>query len=805
MESLQRTFLEWQEDQVASWVESIGFPNHTDSIHQHGITGDVLSVISSEDLRDVGITSLGQRLSILKHVYQLKLEQGIPLEKDSWIPSTLDGEEGVEASFLNLYSEAGSSPNLGSAADALDIEKLYRIVNEQNERLYYLEQEHQRLQGTILQSLPLQPTAPTPTSSGPPPAPSSYTNLPISHSSSAHQDFMVKRQPSFKWATFGKRSPTIMSTPAFFDPTTSASRQASMNFGGSNAVEHWSERSGSPGIELGVTPPRTAPLARHQPPLTHTISVQAYPQATSPSIPTHPSIPHFSTSSSATSPTDQSRQAPGLNTSSSKKTDLDIKESEEGRRDEKERARKSSRSTSSAVLGTAENPQRFKVTLEDPCWKVLPAALKKYKINDDWRMYALFICYGNTSGTGTGTERCLSYDEKPLLLFQKLKEASQSPVFMLRHIRDIKSPIAIAQSKVQSRQITTASADNSTSSSENLSSQGNTSAPQASSSSNSHPSASVYAKTNRPAEGTNRDAGPSSSSNKTGITDGVDGVTYAISIYPYAAEREDEFSVNVDDTFIVLAKAKGWWVVQCDPQSAGRVPVDVSKAGWVPAGCLLECSRPPGLSFPSLSPSLPSSPSFLSPPSDVTPPGSSFTTPTPSSPAISSSPTSAFGTAQTDRSNHQQQQQRLQLDSILSTSFPGVVLMDYASGRPEEMSLKKDETVWMFKRYSHWSYAVKNGTGERGWVPSWFISSQHTTSTTPTTTSAPSSTLSTGLTTYQSTPSSGTSTPSTPLTSSGPTSTLSLSGHIPPTMSVGSAMSTPTMEIVPGGGSEILV
>ena len=32
------------------------------------------------------------------------------------------------------------------------------------------------------------------------------------------------------------------------------------------------------------------------------------------------------------------------------------------------------------------------------------------------------------------TERCLSYDELPLLLFQKLKESGQKPVFMLRHI-----------------------------------------------------------------------------------------------------------------------------------------------------------------------------------------------------------------------------------------------------------------------------------------------------------------------------------------------------------------------------------
>ena len=41
-----------------------------------------------------------------------------------------------------------------------------------------------------------------------------------------------------------------------------------------------------------------------------------------------------------------------------------------------------------------------------------------------------FFC----AGESTGTERCLSYDEKPLLLFQRLKDSGQSPVFMLRHI-----------------------------------------------------------------------------------------------------------------------------------------------------------------------------------------------------------------------------------------------------------------------------------------------------------------------------------------------------------------------------------
>jgi hypothetical protein len=47
----------------------------------------------------------------------------------------------------------------------------------------------------------------------------------------------------------------------------------------------------------------------------------------------------------------------------------------------------------------------FRVTLDDPCFKVLPAALKKYKINDDWKLYALFICYANTGEFGANVVR----------------------------------------------------------------------------------------------------------------------------------------------------------------------------------------------------------------------------------------------------------------------------------------------------------------------------------------------------------------------------------------------------------------
>lgn len=67
----------------------------------------------------------------------------------------------------------------------------------------------------------------------------------------------------------------------------------------------------------------------------------------------------------------------------------------------------------------------FRVSMEDPCWKVLPAALKKYNINAPAEQYALYIVYGDQ-------ERCLSRDEKPLILFKQLDKEGKKPMFMLR-------------------------------------------------------------------------------------------------------------------------------------------------------------------------------------------------------------------------------------------------------------------------------------------------------------------------------------------------------------------------------------
>lgn len=75
--------------------------------------------------------------------------------------------------------------------------------------------------------------------------------------------------------------------------------------------------------------------------------------------------------------------------------------------------------------GSVEIFKSFRVSMEDPCYKVLPAALKKYNINAPWEQYALYIVYGDK-------ERCFGMDEKPLIIFKQLDKEGKKPMFMLR-------------------------------------------------------------------------------------------------------------------------------------------------------------------------------------------------------------------------------------------------------------------------------------------------------------------------------------------------------------------------------------
>lgn len=52
----------------------------------NGISGEILSLLDHEGLKEVGVHSVGQRLTILKEVYHLKVAHDIPIEPEHYIP-----------------------------------------------------------------------------------------------------------------------------------------------------------------------------------------------------------------------------------------------------------------------------------------------------------------------------------------------------------------------------------------------------------------------------------------------------------------------------------------------------------------------------------------------------------------------------------------------------------------------------------------------------------------------------------------------------------------------------------------------
>ncbi|KAI0285859.1 hypothetical protein BGY98DRAFT_943771 [Russula aff. rugulosa BPL654] len=590
----------WDENDVQLFFANLGLPQYEANVKEHNLTGDVLCIMGPEDLKEMGIATVGQRLAILKAVYLIKLDHNVPFEPDHYIPPS----------------------EVDDPQENLTVDRLYNIIREQEERLRTLEKDNRRLSETVLSTMD-----------------------DISSWRSSHQPVIegspLTRQPSFKWAQYDKPSGSPTKPEMSDSPNPSPNR-----------LEHDLSYRSHPQIRNGV-------------------------------------INNPSSSAQLPTPPRPSRQE------------------------------------------SSDNLKSFKVSLEDPAWKVLPAALRKYKINnDDWQNYAMFICYGPPSNR---IERCLSYDEKPLLLFQKLKDASKNPVFMLKHIKDIRSPIAVAQQKQAARK---ASGDSSSSKPKSATSHART--PSRPPRLQVHPDASANvvpplmtgtsappgwpevmspAVDNKdredstglkgasgsepPKSGVPHTASASASSDHNEIGTPAREVpvtaeiSYAVAIYPYMAEQEDEFDVVVGDTFVIISRARGWWVVQRDPEGTGIVDSDTSKQGWVPAGCLLETRIPVATAVAEAS--------------HASGPNSEPQSPVPNT----KTPILPL--------------------HIVSTSFPGYALMDYKKKGDEELDLFKDDVLRVFKRYNHWSYAVKEDGGDRGWVPSWYIGKMSSSSGTPAT------------------------------------------------------------------------
>ncbi|PWY69128.1 MAPKKK cascade protein kinase regulator Ste50 [Aspergillus heteromorphus CBS 117.55] len=393
---------EWTAEECANFVAALGFRQYCGAFRENEIVGEALIALKHDELKEMGIVSVGHRLTILKSVYEIKVKQDIPVDADHYIPLSAD-----------------QSMNEGATQD--DVARLIQSIRLRDERIVTMESEmrriaedYRRLREELLpvfkmaknRSQPLPPPSAAPTSG----SDTFHDSQTLTSPSSGIT--LLDRSGSILSRTFSKRGHTggitpKTNSPTHIPPSIHESRMYSDGLDPSAAnSSHMTMLNGKSQLSPGIPSP-TSPGNHYTP---QTLASRAYTQPSSSSI-NHASYSHHDDSAPATARPDR------LNPTPTQATRPDIPTRSDSR--------------AGGDPPSVEIFKSFRVSQDDPCYKVLPAALKKYNINADWKQYALYIVYGDQ-------ERCLGLEERPLLLFKNLQNEGRKPMFMLRkHVHPI--------------------------------------------------------------------------------------------------------------------------------------------------------------------------------------------------------------------------------------------------------------------------------------------------------------------------------------------------------------------------------
>ncbi|POS88108.1 hypothetical protein EPUL_000530 [Erysiphe pulchra] len=406
---------QWTADECADFVSSLGLHQYGDQFLENDIVGEALVALQHDELKQMGVNSVGHRLTILKSVYDIKVKQEVPIENDHYIPlCKLNLLYLIDISSPILAAEAEGQ---SATATLKDIKLLVEQLRLRDERMTAAESELRRITFEYSRLREdLLPVFRMAKEGKPLPYPSANTNgfnssnydnssniSPPLSSSSAMQpgisrNYSTKKffidQPKNLSPTYAHSGQDRSLLEQTLDQSTTSDRNL-QSYPHSSATNN--NNAVSPG-NLSSLPSPTSP----QPPLgCSTLGSRSYRSEQS-----------ISGRSNFGQHDGDQNQSTTL-----------------GRENTKSAPRRIQATTidNSSSGGSVEIFKSFRVSMDDPCYKVLPAALKKYNINAPWEQYALYIVYGDN-------ERCLDMDEKPLILFKQLDKEGKKPMFMLRKI-----------------------------------------------------------------------------------------------------------------------------------------------------------------------------------------------------------------------------------------------------------------------------------------------------------------------------------------------------------------------------------
>ncbi|KIH92160.1 MAPKKK cascade protein kinase regulator Ste50 [Sporothrix brasiliensis 5110] len=398
---------DWSAEECADFIATIGLQQYADGFIENEIVGEALVALLHDDLKQMGINSVGHRLTILKSVYEVKKAQEVPIESDHYVPLTAETE--AQATMATLK----------------DIKHLVEQLRLRDERMSLFEQDYRRLtddfrrlREDVLPALRLVKDAQQPlphvnsngstttTANNDQSYPfEAIISPPVPTPQSGTQSINIKRQYSTR-----KMVPTG-TTPKTTSPThlqISHDRMiAEQTLDPANAAE------------------RAVLSSQHLAAANGNGQTASSPSYPSPNIPSPTSPPISMNGTTLASRSYRSDQPTPSGRSTFAESDHAYNSSSRDKHTGAPRRMQTPAPDTPGSNASVEIFKSFRVSMDDPCYKVLPAALRRYQINAPPDQYALYIVYGDQ-------ERCLALNEKPLILFKQLDKEGKKPMFMLR-------------------------------------------------------------------------------------------------------------------------------------------------------------------------------------------------------------------------------------------------------------------------------------------------------------------------------------------------------------------------------------
>lgn len=87
---------QWSEEEAADYIAALSpaLKQYGQRFVEEGVNGEALIALQHEELRELGVASVGHRLTILKAVYEQKMRAGVRIEEGDYVPLSAEGEKG---------------------------------------------------------------------------------------------------------------------------------------------------------------------------------------------------------------------------------------------------------------------------------------------------------------------------------------------------------------------------------------------------------------------------------------------------------------------------------------------------------------------------------------------------------------------------------------------------------------------------------------------------------------------------------------------------------------------------------------